>query len=304
MHETFADPVITDAKVEAYREKGFVVVEDVYTTEEVAHMRAALDEIVDAARGVRTHDSVYDLEPSHSPERPRVRRIKTPWRVYPLFREMAEHPRLIAVLARLLGPALRLHGGKINLKSAEYGSAVEWHQDWAFYPHTNDDVLAVGVMLDDMTPDNGPLLVIPGSHLGPIHDHHQDGRFAGAMHPQACGVDFSTAEAVTGRAGSCSFHHVRAIHGSARNTSGCDRRLLLYEVATADAWDLQGLVEGSWEAHQENMIAGEATIEPRIAPVPVRLPFPGAVQAGSIYENQSVVRNRFFERSVASDQTP
>ena len=302
MHDTLAGPVITDAQVEAYREKGFVVIDDIYTSGEVARMGTALDEIVDAARGVRTHDEVYDLEPSHAPDRPRVRRIKSPWQVHPLFREMLQHPRLIAVLTRLLGPSLRLHGGKINLKSAEYGSPVEWHQDWAFYPHTNDDVLAVGVMLDDMTPDNGPLLVVPGSHRGPTWDHHLDGRFAGAIDPQACELDFSTAEAVIGRAGSCSFHHVRAVHGSAQNRSGRDRRLLLYEVAAADAWDLQGLVEGSWEAHRQSMIAGEPTVEPRMAPAPVRLPFPEAAREGSIYENQSVVRHRFFERDAAPDQ--
>ena len=294
MNATIADSVIADAEVETYREKGFVVVEDIYSPDEVARMREVLDEIVDAARGVRAHDEVYDLEPSHTPERPRVRRIKTPWNVHPLFREMVEHPRLVAVLTRLVGPALRLHGGKINLKSAQYGSPVEWHQDWAFYPHTNDDVLAVGVMLDDMTPDNGPLLIVPGSHRGPTWDHHHDGRFAGAIDPRACGLDFSAAEPALGRAGACSFHHVRAVHGSAQNTSGRDRRLLLYEVAAADAWDLQGLVEGSWDAHRENMIAGEPTIEPRMAPAPVRLPFPGAERVGSIYENQSVVRNRYF----------
>ena len=296
-----ANPVIADAQVEAYREKGFVVVEDIYSPGEVARMREVLDAIVDAARGVQTHDEVYDLEPSHTPERPRVRRIKRPWNVHPLFREMVEHPRLIAVLNRLIGPALRLHGGKINLKSARYGSPVEWHQDWAFYPHTNDGVLAVGVMLDDMTPDNGPLLIVPGSHRGPTWDHHHDGRFSGAIDPRACDLDFSAAEPATGRAGACSFHHVRAVHGSAQNTSGRDRRLLLYEVAAADAWDLQGLVEGSWDAHRKNMIAGEPTIEPRLAPAPVRLPFPVAERAGSIYENQSVVRNRYFERDASTD---
>ena len=303
MNGTTADAVIAEAQVTAYREKGFVVVEDIYSPGEVARMCAALDEIVDAARGVREHDEVYDLEPSHTPERPRVRRIKTPWAVHPLFRQMLQRPRLIAVLERLIGPALRLHGGKINLKSAEYGSPVEWHQDWAFYPHTNDDVLAVGVMLDDMRPDNGPLLVIPGSHRGPTWDHHQDGRFAGAIDPQACDLDFSSAEMATGRAGACSFHHVRAVHGSALNTSGRDRRLLLYQVAAADAWDLQGLVEGSWDAHQASMIAGEATLEPRLAPAPVRLPFPEAMRLGSIYENQSVVRNRFFEHAAAPSRT-
>jgi hypothetical protein len=28
------------------------------------------------------------------------------------------------------------------MKSAGFGAAVEWHQDWAFYPHTNDDLAA------------------------------------------------------------------------------------------------------------------------------------------------------------------
>ena len=34
--------------------------------------------------------------------------------------------------------------------AAGFGAAVEWHQDWAFYPHTNDDLAAVGVMMDDL----------------------------------------------------------------------------------------------------------------------------------------------------------
>src|SRR5439155_1087379 len=73
---------------------------------------------------------------------------------------------------------------KLNMKSAGYGAPVEWHQDWAFYPHTNDDLAAVGIMLDDCEMDNGPMLVVPGSHNGPVYDHHgPDGRFCGAMDP-------------------------------------------------------------------------------------------------------------------------
>ena len=41
----------------------------------------------------------------------------------------------------LLGQNFRLHNGKLNLKSPSAGDLVDWHQDWAFYPHTNDDVL-------------------------------------------------------------------------------------------------------------------------------------------------------------------
>ena len=89
------------------------------------------------------------------------------------------------MLQDLWGPDIRFDTAKLNLKSAGFGAAVEWHQDWAFYPHTNDDLAAVGVMIDDMELENGPLLIIPGSHNGPVvHDHHAtDGRFCGAMDP-------------------------------------------------------------------------------------------------------------------------
>ncbi len=122
------------------------------------------------------------------------------------------------MLEQLLGPSgVRLHGSKINLKAPHYGSPVEWHQDWAFYPHTNDDVLAVGVMLDDCLPENGPLMVIPGSHKGPTFDHHYGTVFSAAPWTPPAGKWISESRAAHGPAGSMSFHHVRLVHGSAQN---------------------------------------------------------------------------------------
>ena len=60
------------------------------------------------------------------------------------------------------------------------GRQVEWHTDWGHYPHTNDDLLAVGVPLDDSTEENGCLMVIPGSHKWTATNHHEDGFFVGA----------------------------------------------------------------------------------------------------------------------------
>lgn len=294
MPDSLAQNIVSDAQVADYRDNGYIVVPDIFAADEVAAMRAVVDELVAGAAGLAEHDEIYDLEPSHTPERPRVRRIKAPFKVHPIFDRMARHPRLLAVLSRLLGPDLRLYGGKLNMKSAGYGSPVEWHQDWAFYPHTNDDVLAVGVMLDDMTPDNGPMLVVPGSHKGPVYDHHQDGHFAGAMDPDACDCDFDSARMVLGKAGACSFHHVRAVHGSAQNTSGADRRLLLYEVTAADAWPILGKREADWEAYRTTMLAGKPCTTPRMTEVPVRLPLPEPLRQGSIYETQTSVRNTWF----------
>ncbi len=293
--------MINQQEVDFYNDNGYLVVDDIYSAEEIAAMRGVVNELIDKARGIKDHDKVYDLEPSHTPERPRVRRIKEMYNVHPLFRQMAEHPKLISVLTKLLGPDLILHGGKINIKAASYGSPVEWHQDWAFYPHTNDDVLAVGVMLDDMTEENGPLLVAPGSHKGPTFDHHVDGVFAGAVDPETCPLDFKQAARVIGKAGACSFHHVRAMHGSEQNRSGKDRMLMLYQVAAADAWDLRRFNE-SWEEREARVIAGKTTLEPRLVQTPIRLPYPPARHEGSIYENQRAMKRRYFDFDTQVDK--
>jgi len=86
-----------------------------------------------------------------------------------------------------------------------------------------------------MTLNNGPLLTVSGSHTGPTFDHHQDGFFAGAIDPTRNQIDFAKAEPLTGKAGSCTFHHARPIHGSATNHSSSSRRLLLFQIATSDA---------------------------------------------------------------------
>ena len=149
-------------------------------------------------------------------------------------------------------------------------------------------------MLDAMEEDNGPLLCIPGSQTGPTYDHHQDGHFVGAIDPENCDIDFTKAVPITGKAGSCSFHHVRTLHASGPNTSGRDRRLLLLEIVAADAWELRGMDRvGSWAKYEETIIAGEVTNEPRMVSVPVRLPFPEPLKTGSIYESQSIVHNKF-----------
>jgi ectoine hydroxylase-related dioxygenase (phytanoyl-CoA dioxygenase family) len=284
--------VITSRQVDSYNENGYVVVENVVDAATRDAMRAVIADLIANAAGLTTHNDVYDLEPSHSPERPRVRRIKKPTQVHPIFDQVLKSPNMVAILQALLGHNVRLHGSKLNMKDPEYGSPVEWHQDWAFYPHTNDDLLAIGVMLEDIDEENGALLVVPGTHRGPVYDHHVDGRFCGAMDPTRNEVDFSKAVSCVGKAGSCSFHHVRLVHGSAENRSRRPRPLMLYECSGADAWPLVNWT--NLDEFNSRMICGEPTLEPRLEKVPVRMPYPPALKQGSIYENQTIIRNRFF----------
>ncbi|MCL4746372.1 MAG: phytanoyl-CoA dioxygenase family protein [Burkholderiaceae bacterium] len=286
--------------VARYHRDGFVVVEGLLDDLTRMRMKQVLADLIEAARGVTAHDDVYDLEPTHSPQRPRVRRIKKPHVVHPVFAEFMRSERLLAVLSALLGPSgVRLHGSKLNLKAPEGGSAVEWHQDWAFYPHTNDDMLAVGVLLDDATEQNGPLMVLPGSHRGPTYDHHgPDGLFCGAMDPARDGLDYGSATPLLAPAGACSFHHVRAVHGSAQNRSPHSRNLLLYEFAAADAFPLLGIPD--WADFSARQLLGSPTVVPRVVDCPIRMPMPPAARQGSIYENQTALKSRYFDAAPAS----
>ena len=288
--------MLTDTDIATWRRDGVLVLPRLLDTNEVADLRRVLADIVAGAATVEANDDIYDLEPTHSRALPRVRRIKAPTKVHPLFWDILRLPKLVSVLQQLIGsPALRMHGSKLNMKSAQYGSPVEWHQDWAFYPHTNDDILAIGVMLDDTDLDNGAMLVSPGTHTGKVWNHHgADGRFCGMIDPAELGPEIARAVPCTGRAGSMSFHHVRALHGSALNTSNRSRNLLLYEVAAADAWPLLGVKD--FDEFNSRMIVGEPTIEPRVTAVPVRMPLPPALRQGSIYENQLSSDRGYFRR--------
>ncbi len=289
--------MISTDDVQAYKRDGVIVVPEVLGSETLAQMRRVVGELVAAAAATTEHTSVYDLEPGHTPAAPRVRRIKTPHKVHALFDEIVRSGPVLDILKRLVGPGLRLHGSKLNMKSAHFGSPVEWHQDWAFYPHTNDDILAIGVLLDDTDLSNGPMLVTPRTHTGEVWTHHgEDGRFAGLIDPDLIRAEIDRAVPCMGRAGSMSFHHVRALHGSALNTSDRPRNLLLYEVAASDAWPLMGVKD--FDEYDSRLLTGPSVTMPRLTPVPVRMPLPPALKQGSIYETQSAATKSYFGRAA------
>ena len=280
--------VLSGEQVGFYEENGYLVLENRLDAGMIEAVRAEIARLEQFAVGMTESDDRIDLEDSHRPDDPRVRRIKLPHTQSRLFNELLHSDTILAPVRDLIGPDLRLHTTKLNMKSAGYGAAIEWHQDFAFYPHTNDDVLAVAVIIDDMKLENGPLMVFPGSHKGPIHDHHDDGVFAGGMDMKRCGLDPADAVPLTGPAGSISIHHARIVHGSAQNLSDSPRRLMFFEVMAADAFPVMGGMTrfADIEAYDELMLCGVPTLAPRLADVPIRIPQPQPDRNRSIYEIQ------------------
>lgn len=284
--------MLTQQQIAFYHEHGYLGVENVLSQGEIDDLRRVTDVFVEKSREVAEHTAVFDLEPGHTPENPKLRRLKSPIEQHEVYRNTLHHEKILAMVSQLIGYGLRCNGNKLNMKQPGYGSPVEWHQDWAFYPHTNDDLLAVGVVIDDMTKENGPLLVIPGSHKGPVYDHHLNGHFCGAVTDPTFSDKGTTPVMV--KAGGITIHHVRMLHGSVSNTSDNPRRLLLFQYCAIDAFPLGGIA--NWDAFNATIVRGEATNIPRVEPVPVRLPYPGALRTGSIYESQTVLKKSTFEK--------
>lgn len=289
--------VLTDAQKALYDEQGFIILENRIPADWLKKVHDEITRFEDEARGMSASNDRLDLEDTHRPDAPRLRRIKLPHTISEVMRDLMYSDHILAPARDLIGPDLRLHTTKLNMKSAGYGAAVEWHQDYAFYPHTNDDILAIGVLLDDMEMENGPLMVFPGSHKGPVYDHHVDGVFAGGFIPSDVGLDTNNAVPLMGPAGSISIHHGRIVHGSALNTSNRARRILFYEMMAADAFPIMGSMT-KWagiEDYNTRLLCGEPTLTPRLKDIPIRIPQPQPDVPISIYEIQKGLKNRAFD---------
>ena len=286
--------MLSHEQIEFYREQGYLLVEDAVEEPLLERLRASTYEMIERSRAVTASDAVFDLDEGHSAAQPKLTRIKQPHVHLPAFFDVLHSPRVKAVLQALLGPTVRLQTTKLNTKAPGGGAAVEWHQDWAFYPHTNDDLLALGLILEDVDEANGPLMVVPGSHKGPVLSHFANGVFAGAVDPGDPLFERDKAVTLAGRAGSMSVHHVRLLHGSAPNNSDRARLICFYELAAADAWPLAGAStafagldqQQVWDKIRSGTLYGEPTVQPRLASVPVLLPLPPAPDSGSIFKIQ------------------
>ncbi|MGA0930279.1 MAG: phytanoyl-CoA dioxygenase family protein, partial [bacterium] len=252
-----------------------------------------LKQLIEASCKVTSSNSIYDLSDQHTEHVPSVRRIKDPHLVHPVYDQIMRSEAVLDCVRALLGPDLRMEHSKLNIKQAKGGEAVEWHQDWAFYPHSNDDILEVGVLLEDCDEENGPLLMIPESHRGPIENHHHpEGFFCGAIDIENATFDAKKAVSLTAKAGAITMHHVRMVHGSRSNQSERNRPILLIGYSAADAWPLRGI--STIEEFEGRMICGKTHL-PRLEKVPVRMPYPPAPDQGSIFENQRLVAGKSFQ---------
>ena len=286
--------VLSKDEINFYNDQGYLLVEDVISENQHKEMLALVDGFFEKSKMIRENDNIFDLEDGHSSDNPRLKRIKQPHQHSQFFWDIIKESKIEEILRDLLGDNVSLKTSKLNTKAPGGGAAVEWHQDWAFYPHTNDNVLALGLMLNDVDIDNGPLMVIPESHKGPVLSHFNNGVFCGAIDPDDSDFDMSKAVTLTGKARSMTIHHARTLHGSSPNNSDRDRLVLFYECNSADAWPLVGAGAYMKSTNpvqlcnqlEKQMVCGKVSYQPRMENVPVTIPLPPAPDYGSIFTSQ------------------
>jgi len=229
---------LTEQQVEQYQIDGYVVAPSLFSRDEMAKVDGVIREMTSAAIASGDYSKVMELEPESAGNEPTPRRIYNPFEQHDVFRALATDARVLDRIEQLIGPNISIHHSKLNMKPAKVGSVVEWHQDLAYFPHTNDSLVTTLIYLDDATEENGCLQVLP-RHQTHYFDHRmKDGTFAGMITEEVADGRFGKTVSLAAPAGSVIFMHCITPHSSLPNRSSKARRTLIYEYRAADSFPI------------------------------------------------------------------
>ena len=218
-----SEPQLSNEQVSAFRERGFLTVGAITTSEEIAWLRESYAEVLENARAWRLRYEDEDaaggrrvITQIFSPERQCPRMLETQY--------LANARRLGATLLGV-GESEVSFGGLMMLhKPASAGREAPWHQDEAYweFPAERCHSLSVWMPLDDVVVESGCMQYIPGSHARDLLPH----RKPPGVEPIVVDAPFDSASAVACPmpAGGAVLHHCRTLHYSAPNASERPRR--------------------------------------------------------------------------------
>lgn len=239
-----APKVLSQEQREFYFENGYLLLENFIDNEWLDRLWQVTDGFIEKSKSKTKSDKVFDLEPNHSADNPRLRRISQPVILDPVYEEFGTRGPIVDLAEDLVGPDVKYHHSKLNFKWSDGGEEVKWHQDIQFWPHSNYSPLTIGLYMDDVDDEMGPMGVIPGSHRQEIFDlYGKDGNWVGAIDDDDLPrVPLDKVVWLKGPKGSVTIHNCRMVHGSMPNNSSRNRPLLLHTYASADALTFQGSI--------------------------------------------------------------
>ena len=124
---------LDETQIDHFKKEGYLVLERRIPEDVLKTLVQELKALEHQAYGLTVSNDMLDLEETHTPTSPRVRRIKHPHRHSQILKDLMQSDSILAPVRDLLGAAngnIRLQATKCNIKAANYGAAVEWHQDF------------------------------------------------------------------------------------------------------------------------------------------------------------------------------
>jgi ectoine hydroxylase-related dioxygenase (phytanoyl-CoA dioxygenase family) len=207
-----------------YERDGFVVVRNFLSAWEVAAVRAELDRYI--------REDLPGLPPGAATFEADGQTVRNLWRIEqynPALRALAERADLRRLIAELVHGEPVLAAVETFNKPARIGSGVPYHQDNAYFCQAPPDMLTVWIAIDPVTPENGPVYYLKGSHLGgvlPTKPSGVRGNSIGLAEPPP--VPLAEQFRALLASGDTTIHHCNTIHHSAPNPTEHARLGLLF----------------------------------------------------------------------------
>ena len=237
------NPLKNQGLIDQFHRDGYIFLEKALTEPQLLAVNNQLLSWVDESKlHTESFGKIKDGRPrfdvdtkSHSADTPALRRITSPAEISDSCLDVVKDNNALDLVADIFGPNIKHWTNKLNLKLPSSGTEVKFHQDFPFEPHSNEDIMTVLFFLDDVTLENGPLEVVPGSHNGPLYSLWHDGVFTGAVSSEIELANKGEAVSCTGKAGSACLMHSKLLHGSSSNQTKFPRSLYIVSYTAEDA---------------------------------------------------------------------
>jgi len=281
---------LISSQIESFDKNGYLFLENVIHAEQLKKLQNEFEKWKEESRKHtepygKTYDDRprFDLEPGHCADKPALRRIASPIEISDTYLEVMRNNRALDALVDILGLNIKFENAKINSKQPGAATEVKFHQDFLFEAHTNDDMVTVLFFIDDVTKENGPLEIVPGTHKGPLYEHWHNDVFTGAVSDDVAAEMKPHAVPCYGRAGSACVMHTRLLHGSSPNLSENPRTLFICEYLAEDSYPLHPNHIPS--AYMYEIVRGHRTNRVRCSEY--SMTFPEMPTGASFFEQQA-----------------
>ncbi|MCB1755610.1 MAG: phytanoyl-CoA dioxygenase family protein [Gammaproteobacteria bacterium] len=166
------------------------------------------------------------------------RRLLFAYTRHPLFRQWAGSRQIVSRLQQLMGSTEILlsqnHHNCIMTKHPGYSSMTSWHEDVRYWSFDRPELVSVWLALGDEYPDNGGMLMIPGSHK----QRFERGRLDAALFLRTDLPEneqwINSAVSAEMKAGDVLFFHCKTYHAAGKNITDGIKRSVVFTYRAQD----------------------------------------------------------------------